>query len=321
MWKKINFNTVFSEKKELFEEKIRVKNVLKSIKTGGLEPNNLKNNLKKHINLNNFYNSKIDYGLTTVSYPKLKAINLTKKEIKKEDLIDYIVASSTVYPFFKLQEIENNKYVDGGFKNPLPVDLAIKLGIDKLIIVNISYFKKKAKVDKKTIKKYNPIIIKPNNNLGNPLNFNAIQSKKNICYGYNDTMKVYKKLYGKSYTFRNISKYYKENDYFKDEKEYINILEYLGKKLKIDDTKIYSIKKYNQELEKKLNIISYKEVKTGKQLKKGLSPNERIKFIYTKIINQEIKTLNRLKKQFYKDYMSAYYLYKNQEKQKEQIAI
>lgn len=310
MWENLNFKTIFSEEFSYSSEKDRkqvIKKYLKSIKNGGMEPNNLKENLIKCINLDDFYNSDINYGLATVTYPRLKAIKLSKNQIKKEELIDYVLASSTVFPVFKLKEINNEKYLDGGVRDSIPFDIAINLGAEKLIIVNISYFFGNAKIKKKISKNYDITLIKPNNNLGTPLMFDSNQSKRNIKYGYNDTMKVFNKLFGKKYTFKSIPNKYKK--YFKNDKEFIYIIERLGKIFKIDDTKIYTVSKYNEIILESLNNTPYKEVKKIKNIKNILNSKERIKFIYTKIINQDNKNLNLIKKILPREYLATSYLY------------
>ena len=112
LWKKLSIEDVFEEKIEFKNQKDLIKKYLKKALKGGLEAKGLKDKLSDVLDLDTFYNSNIDYGLTVTSYPKLKPIKITKENILKEQLVDYIVASSTVFPVFKLKEINNNKYVE-----------------------------------------------------------------------------------------------------------------------------------------------------------------------------------------------------------------
>lgn len=302
MWKKINFETVFEENYEPKNNKELYKKYLKSAREGGIEPVNLQNNLDRFLDLDKFYESNINYGLVTVSYPKMKEIQLEKKKIDRNKLTDYIIASSTVFPVFKIKEIDKGKYVDGGFKNAVPIDLAKKLGAEKLIIVNISIVAKNLKVEKNE----NIIMIKPNNKIGFPLKFDAKTAKKNMRYGYNDTMKVFKKLYGKKYTFKDLKEYYVKNEIFPTFDSYIRILEFLGRHLDIDDSRIYTLNEYNKLLFEKLSLINVDMKKKAKEL---LNINERIAYIY-KLIKKNDKNKN-LKKLFPREYRAAYYLYLN----------
>ena len=298
LWKDINIETVFSTKIEYTNDLDLIKKYLKSIKTGGLVPNNLKNNLIACLNLDKIYSSPIKYGLTTVKYPNFKLVELTKNEIPKKEFIDYLIASSTVFPVFKLKQIEDNTYIDGGFKDTIPVNLAKKLGAEEYIIVNISALGQKYHPPKNK----NTIYIKPNNNLGLPLVFSSIVARKNIKYGYNDTMKVYKKYLGKKYTFKHLSP--KEDSIYKNLNDYIRVIESLGKLFDIDDTKIYTNKTFNNALKSSIDACSYTQ---NKKLKELITTKERVLFIYNHLnTNYQNKIPKNIIKMFPKEYKLAY---------------
>lgn len=307
MWNNLNFQSIFSEDIKYESQKDELAVIKKYIKVatrGGIEPSNLKQNLIKCIDLDKFYNSNIDYGITTVNFPSLKLLKLTKKEIKREELFDYMIASATVFPVFKLKKINNKKYLDGGVRDTLPYDLAIKMGADKLIIVNTSYFFKYAKIPKKIMDKYDVRIIRPKNKTGPSLMFEAKQSMKNIKYGYNDAMKLYGKLYGNKYTFKNINYNHNRYSYIKNEKEYIKILEYLGRTFKLDDSLIYSLNDYHNKIIDAVDKIKLEQPKSNHKL----SSQQRIKLIYEKIANNKGKEINTLAKLFHNEYLCAMYI-------------
>ena len=93
----------------------------------------LEDNLKRLLNLNKFYKSKINYGLVTVRLPNFKPITLTKREIPKEELKDYIIASATCFPVFKKKKIGESSFIDGGYHDNLPINLAINMGATEVI--------------------------------------------------------------------------------------------------------------------------------------------------------------------------------------------
>ena len=267
LWKKLSIEDVFEEKIEFKNQKDLIKKYLKKALKGGLEAKGLKDKLSDVLDLDTFYNSNIDYGLTVTSYPKLKPIKITKENILKEQLVDYIVASSTVFPVFKLKEINNNKYVDGGFKVPVPFELAKKMGANKYIVVNTSSIAPNYKLPVSE----DIIYIKPNNKVGFPLIFDSKKANINLRYGYNDTMKVFKKLYGKKYTFKNLDKYYIKSATFKTLNSFIDTLEYLGKTYNIDDSKIYTFNAFNKHLVKGIEKgvkIKHRKSKAEKERQK-----------------------------------------------------
>lgn len=303
LWKSLNINMVFEDKIEYSNEIELIKNYLEKVKEGGLEPSKLKENLEKSIDIEKVYNSKIDYGLATVEYPTLRLVELSKNEIPKSKFIDYLIASSTVYPVFKLKKIDDNKYIDGGFRKTMPIDLATKLGATNYIIVNISTTNKMYKPKRNK----NIIYIKPNNDIGQALVFDGAVAERSMRYGYNDTMKVMKKLYGKKYTFKNIDNYYKKNDVFVSKTIYLNTLEYLGSIFSIDDSKIYKISDFNNILKEKMSQEVYnKNVK----FKDILNNKEKVIFIYHAITNNSINKIYDIIKHT-KEYKAAYYLAHN----------
>ena len=287
LWKEINMSTLFGEdiknpktKKELV--KIYRTNFFKN---GGMEVVELQNLIDKNINKDTFFKSKIDYGLVTINLSGKKALQLEKSKIKQEKLSDYLIASASCYPAFQAKDIDGKKYIDGGMFDNLPINLAVKLGADEIIAVDLCAPGVKQRVkDKKNLK---ITTIKPNNKLSNFLNFNEEEAKINIKYGYNDAMKIFDKFYGKKYTFKKrhfmqISEDYKQV-YIKKVEDILHnkrlltldvnlidtdfilrVAEEAGKIFNIDDFKIYSFKKYNKLLMKKVKTI----IKSDKNNKK-----------------------------------------------------
>lgn len=293
LWKKININTVFAEPIEYTNPRKLMFKYLKKARQGGLEPVALRQELQKHLNLDALYQSTINYGLTTVKYPQLTLLECTKKDIPQSQLIDYILASCTVFPIFKLQNIDNANYIDGGFKESVPYEFAKNLGATKFIVVNISVLKRKFELPDTE----NLIFIKPTNKLGNPLVFDSQKAIRNIKYGYNDTMKKFNKYDGHKYTFRDLQANFTPNQVFKTFPEYLKTIEYLGTLLQIDDSKVYTQRIFNHHLKvalknhPKATPNHLKHHRTIKRYRKLLQANRKI----------AIKYRNR-------DYLAAHYL-------------
>ena len=215
LWQRINLKVLFGEdaiesNKTIDIYKMYGKNF---VKNGGMDVKEIENIIESSINKNKFYKSKINYGLVTYNLSKNKAIEITKKDIQKEKLVDYLMASATCYPAFKMKDIEGLKYIDGGIYDNLPINLALTMGADEIIAVDL-----RAPGIKKSPKRRIPTTtIIPNNKLTNFLNFYEEGNLKNIKFGYNDTMKVFNKLEGTEFTFKkshllkNCSYYQKDN--------------------------------------------------------------------------------------------------------------
>ena len=261
---------------------------LKFLKNGGMELEKIETIIKKNISPKKFYNSNIDFGLITYNLTAKKAIQLTKKEIEKEKLVDYLMASATCFPAFQMKQIENEKYVDGGIYDNLPINLALEMGADELIVVDLKApgIKRKAKTDKPMI------IIKPKNTISFFLNFNAQQAKINKQFGYNDTMKAFQKLDGNIFTFKKneIKNYYQNqkeilSTIFKrniTEKQFLKMLETLGKTFEVKEEKIYSFRQFKKSLQKQVK----KQDALSKEIKKQIKTMQ-----LQQVKNQKVITL------------------------------
>ena len=311
IWKKLNleylFNKLPKSNKDFDILKLFGENFLKN---GGMDIKKIETILENSVNKKKFYKSKIDFGLITYNFTTKKPLILTKDKIKKDKLIDYLMASATCFPAFKMKEIEGDKFIDGGYYDNLPIDLACTMGAEFLIVVDLGSIGLK----KKPTKKVKQITIKPKNNISFFLNFNEEETKTNIKFGYNDTMKAFKKLEGNKFTFRkdSLSKYYQNNKNIlldENEKSFLLSIEQLGKMFKVDESKIYSFKNFIKELNKKIELeesLDKKTTKKNKDLTTKINSKTLVLFFLSNLENN--KQQKKLSKIFSKEYKLAKYL-------------
>ena len=314
------------------------------VKNKGLKFDRAEEFLIKIIKEEKIRKSKINYGLVTVNLKNRVPKVLTKNEIPKGKLISYIIASSTCFPAVEMKKIDDEYYVDGGYYDNLPINLAIDMGADEIIAVDLSAIGIKQKVKDSEIK---VDYIKNKSSKSFILDFNPESSKKRIRLGYNDTMKYYKKLDGDIYTFKkgnlktnynNVSDNYiklikkvllsddkkiKITEIIKNkryqniflkikkgkdlEKEVNSSIEYLGSLFDIDNTLIYNINRFNKKLIKESKNLSYIT------LDKNLKGKMLIGYIYNQYMNNEnkeevYKKLFNIALIFQKDFLAALYL-------------
>ena len=316
------------------------KGLVKQVFNGGMSFDRATAYLNKIIDEKNIRKSKIDYGLITVSLTKRKQKCITKDQIPYGKLVDYIGASCICYPFVETKKIDGEQFIDGGFYDNMPVNLAIDMGATEIVAVNLNTLgyarppkDKKVKVD----------VIKMSNDQKFTLSFSKKQAITNMKLGYNDTMKHFGKLDGKNYTFKygNLDLNYKyiEANYLniikeilmnnnsileifkigkfkklfnsisnkKSIKEEINeAIEYLGEILELPKEKIYNINTYNRMLIRKIDELSYIKIN------KNLTGKFLVSYIYNKCQNNDIE---KIKKELYniallfpKEFLSALYL-------------
>ena len=175
--------------------------VLKAIKQKGISTDKLRKLAEDLINKESLYNNKKDFGLITVRLHNFEPIYIEKKDIPKEQLVDYLIASCSL-PIFKLTPmIDNEIYIDGGFYDNCPIKLLIDKNYDTIYEIRINGIGRNRNVARRNSK---VITIRPSRNICSILELNQEKIKENILLGYYDTLRVLKKYDGYKYTFSKI---------------------------------------------------------------------------------------------------------------------
>lgn len=164
-------------------------------KNGGLDTSPLRGLLERCVDENKVRRSGKDFGLVIVRRNDLFPTEATLKTIPKGELIKYMLASASIYPFFTSQEIDGEKYVDGGIFNNLPIALADDMGADNIIAIDLEAIG----VEKEYTGGLPVRRISPSWPLGSIVNFEAESARRNLELGYLDTMKAYRQYDGVRY--------------------------------------------------------------------------------------------------------------------------
>lgn len=121
---------------------------------------------------------------------------------KKEQLktaLQWLGASASFYPAMKATEIAGDFYIDGGYRNNVPVDVAVAKGATECIVVDVK--------GPGFTKNYQPpsnvatISLSSPWTLGSFLVFDPQRSKYNLRLGYLETLKYFQRYTGFWYTF------------------------------------------------------------------------------------------------------------------------
>ena len=197
MWTNMETTTLFNMG---FENTSDYKKAAKEfLNNKGLKFDKAESFLYKILDEEQIRKSKIDYGLVTVNLKTRVPKMLSKNMIPKGKLISYIIASASCFPAVEKKEIDGEYYIDGGYYDNLPINLAIDMGADEIIAVDLSAIGIKQKVKDKEVK---IDYLKMSDKTSFIIDFNPTNSRKAIKMGYNDTMKYYSKLDGITFTFK-----------------------------------------------------------------------------------------------------------------------
>ncbi|MEI3526552.1 MAG: patatin-like phospholipase family protein [Bacilli bacterium] len=189
--------------KELLTE-LNPDHIFKFLKTfgtlKGVKITPFKELCKKYINPVKIQQSACEFGTICVDFPKLVEEKIDMKKIDEHLVLPFIHASSACYPVFPIEKINDKKYIDGFYKNNLPIDFCFALGADKVIAIDLGMFGTKPQ-NSYLIDLPNVIYLKPKINLGSFMDFRHEVIKKNIQRGYHDAQKYFKELLGSIFTF------------------------------------------------------------------------------------------------------------------------
>jgi len=313
---------------------------------GGLDITKLKKLFDYYYSPKRFFGSDIDYGVVTFNLTKRKPVIKTKKELTEKEVKDYVIASASCYPAFKPYKIGKDLYVDGGYYDNLPINLAIDLGATKIIAVDLRAIGLKKKTKDESVE---VTYIAPRNKIASFLIFDKKYAKEAIKFGYNDTMKTFKKLDGDKFTFRRhnlIKNYNKYNDYYEENlniifngiknkllsnileapiiketierqieyKNFNTVVETAGKIFKFDESNIYSINSYNKGLinelsnTKAIDIDMIKEKIIDRKIRKIIDERQIVKYFYECIIKQD-RSMLKFIIPFKNEFLTALYIY------------
>lgn len=350
-WKKLSFSTMYKEEefpamKDPRLSKLYGQYIKAFISEGGIDTSKMSKMFEVYFKPYKFFKSSIDYGLITFNFSRKKPVKKIKKEMKKEEVKDYVLSSASCYPAFKPYVINNELYIDGGYYDNIPINLACELGATKIIAVDLRSVGLKTKLKDESIE---VTYIAPRNKLSSFLLFDKEKAKANIKFGYNDAMKTFGKLDGNEFTFRKhslVKNYNRYNDLYEDNlneifdnvnnkllnnifktpifqeivsrktlyKNFNQIVEKAGKIFHFDETVIYDIYSYNKGLLNSLSNTPQIELETiidklkEKSIKNLIDTRQITKYFYSAIESNN-KTMIKYIPLFTDEFLTALYIY------------
>jgi NTE family protein len=139
----------------------------KVVKNKGIDTNKMRQVISGIVDEKKLRNSKIDFGLVTVSLSDMKPVEIFKEDIPEGKMIDYLMASAS-FPGFKLQPMDDKYYIDGGFYDNCPINLLAQRGYRDIIAIRTNAAGITRKIENQDVK---VTYIIPSENLGSLLNF------------------------------------------------------------------------------------------------------------------------------------------------------
>lgn len=195
LWREIETHMIFD-----VPEGFKMQDYAKEfVKHKGASTTGLKKLMEKYYDEEKIRKSPVDFGVVVVEKENLKPHYVFKDQMKPGQLIDYVMASSSIFPAVHSYEIDGVEYIDGGYADVMPVKMALERGADEVIAV---YLNALGFIDRKSLNKIsNLTLIESRWDLGATLVFDTQNARRIMRLGYLDTMKVYGVFDGEYYTF------------------------------------------------------------------------------------------------------------------------
>jgi NTE family protein len=238
------------------------------IKEHGLDLTNIKKLMNNLIDEKKVRQSKLDFGLATYNFTKKAPLYLYKEDIPQGMLVNYCMASCSL-PIFKLDSIDDDLFLDGGFYDNCPSNMLIKKHYDLIYEVKINGIGLSQDREPSSTK---IITISPSRDNGSILEMNHQKIIDNIYMGYYDTLKKLDKYLGYQYTFNyplfmNYANLFNKTDKFtynrirnffkvySDQAMIIKALEYIMSKENYNYNQVYSIRHVIKAVPNKDNFV------------------------------------------------------------------
>lgn len=132
--------------------------------------------------------SGITFGLSTTNLNTREVEYFFIEDIEKGQLNDYLVASAAAFPAIQKKVINGVSYVDGGYRNQIPVNMALDKKPDQIVVVDV-HGPGLLKYDNR-IENCDSLWIRTKWPLGDMLLFDKQRTEVNIQLGYYETMKL-----------------------------------------------------------------------------------------------------------------------------------
>ena len=205
LWEQLSYENVIAMKEppQLETERQRRKMFTsfarEALEKGGLDVLPLEELVRQTVDEKSIRRSSVDFGLVTVEYPSFRPVQLEKNQIPAGMLCDYLLASSACFPAFKAKNIDGKAFIDGGYYDNMPVNLALSMGAEEIVAVDLASYGIVRSIPK-AAKSFTKII-RSHWELGGFLVFEPETAKRNMRLGYLDAMASFGEYEGVAYKF------------------------------------------------------------------------------------------------------------------------
>lgn len=169
--------------------------LLDVVRGGGLDTEPLGVTISNYVDEDAVRNAPVRYGLVMTEMNGLKSVQCPIEQIPEGKLQEYMLASSACFPALRPREIDGVKYIDGGWRDNMPLDLAASMGATELLGVDIDG----VGLTRPNTTGLPTRILRSHWDLGPLFNFDSTRAARNITIGYLDTLRLFDRVGGTAY--------------------------------------------------------------------------------------------------------------------------
>ena len=166
------------------------------IKEKGADITPMIHNINELFDEERFFASETDFGCVVCQMGSRKPVFVTK-EMMRGNGVDWLISTASAYPAFPVHHFEEGDFIDGGYYDNLPIDLALRMGAEEIVAIDLSSNPHHPSYFDRTDITY----IFPQVETGSFLSFDRKTIDCLETLGYYDTMKAFGRFDGVKYTF------------------------------------------------------------------------------------------------------------------------
>lgn len=213
---------------------------IEAIQQKGLSTAPLQKLLQEYLNAEKMTKS-IPLYVVTTRVPTFQEVVVKLNDCSQREMLSWLLASSAFFPLMSIEPIGEHFYVDGGYRNNVPVDVALAQGATEVIVVDVHG----PGIDKAVTIPNDVAVISlaTSWDLGEMLLFEANRAKANIKLGYLEMKRYLGETQGQRYFFESSENFSRLTRKF---------VTFIQEKMPISLTKLVELQRrmYHQPLEK-----------------------------------------------------------------------
>ena len=225
------------------------------VRNGGIDASPTKELIAPFIDEEKVRKSDVKFGMVTFQLSEFTPLEIFIDKIPDGELVDYLLASSKVPGVSKIGP-EGERYLDGGVYDNAPMNMLIRNGYNRMIVVDISSIKGIG--HKNDITCAEMIYIRPYDveDLGAAFDFSEEMLKKRMKMGYLDARKAFGYISGIRFYFDGNTMQEMVNEYGADA---VRELEELACEVELERFKVYTKNEFLYALKKRFEEFKAEE--------------------------------------------------------------